>query len=122
MRLVKARAISFEAANPRHAHEWTVWRDAGLPDDVVLIPGMLDTSTNYVEHPEVVADRIERIAKVMGDPQRLLAGTDCGFETAAGSKMVIEGVVWAKLRSLAAGAAMLRDLWWTAWVTSGDER
>lgn len=65
-----------------------------------------DLALDYVEHPEVVADRIERIAQVVGDPQRLIAGTDCGFETAAGSKMVIEGVVWAKLRSLVKGATI----------------
>ncbi len=67
---------------------------------------MIDTTTNYVEHPETVADRIERVALALGDPRRIIAGTDCGFETAAGSKMVIEEVVWAKLRALAEGAAL----------------
>jgi 5-methyltetrahydropteroyltriglutamate--homocysteine methyltransferase len=71
-----------------------------------LIPGVIDTTTNYIEHPQVVADRIERVAQAVGDPRRIIAGTDCGFETAAGSKMVIEEVVWAKLRSLSEGAAI----------------
>jgi 5-methyltetrahydropteroyltriglutamate--homocysteine methyltransferase len=72
----------------------------------LLIPGVIDTTTNYVEHPEVVVDRLERVAKAVGDPRCIVAGTDCGFETAAGSKMVIEEVVWAKLRSLSQGAAI----------------
>jgi 5-methyltetrahydropteroyltriglutamate--homocysteine methyltransferase len=104
---IKAGAVMLSMANPRHAHEYRLFADPGfLGPDRVLIPGVIDTTTNYVEHPEVVADRLERIAKVMGDPTRIIAGTDCGFETAAGSKLVIEGVVWAKLRSLAAGAAI----------------
>ena len=79
----KAQAISFEAANPRHEHEWAVWRDAKLPDDKILIPGVLDSSTNYVEHPELVAQRIERFANAVGR-ERVIAGTDCGFGTFAG--------------------------------------
>jgi 5-methyltetrahydropteroyltriglutamate--homocysteine methyltransferase len=67
---------------------------------------VIDTTTNYVEHPEVVADRIERVALAIGDPGKVLAGTDCGFETAAGSRMVVPGVVWAKLRALAEGAGI----------------
>ena len=96
-------------ANPRHAHEYRLFEEMGLPDKLTLIPGVIETTTNYIEHPEVVADRIERIAKAVGDPSRIIAGTDCGFETAAGSKMVIEEVVWAKLRSLAEGAAMASE-------------
>ena len=104
---INAGAVMLSMANPRHAHEYRLFADPSfLGPDRVLIPGVIDTTTNYVEHPEVVADRIERIVQTVGDPRRIIAGTDCGFETAAGSKMVIEGVVWAKLRSLAEGAAI----------------
>ncbi len=99
-------AIMLSMANPRHAHEYRWFADPAVLGDRLLIPGVIDTTTNYVEHPHVVADRIERIAKTIGDPRRIIAGTDCGFETAAGSKMVIEDVVWAKLRSLSEGAAI----------------
>jgi 5-methyltetrahydropteroyltriglutamate--homocysteine methyltransferase len=93
-------------ANPRHAHEYRLFEDPAFLGDRLLIPGVIDTTTNFIEHPAVVADRIERIATAIGDPHRIIAGTDCGFETAAGSKMVVEEVVWAKLRSLAEGAAV----------------
>jgi 5-methyltetrahydropteroyltriglutamate--homocysteine methyltransferase len=98
----KAAAISFEAANPRHEHEWTVWREADL-DDRVLMPGVLDTSTNYVEHPELVAQRIERFAKIVG-PERVIASTDCGFGTFAGTETVAPSIAWAKLAALVEGA------------------
>ena len=101
---INAGAVMLSMANPRHAHEYRLFQDPDFLGDRLLIPGVIETTTNYIEHPEVVADRIERIAKAMGDPHRIIAGTDCGFETAAGSKMVIEEVVWAKLRSLAQGA------------------
>ncbi|HRQ41882.1 MAG TPA: cobalamin-independent methionine synthase II family protein [Chloroflexota bacterium] len=103
---LNAGAVMLSMANPRHAHEYRLFADPAFLGDRILIPGVIETTTNYIEHPEVVADRIERIAKTVGDPHRIIAGTDCGFETAAGSKMVIEEVVWAKLRSLAAGAAI----------------
>lgn len=103
---INAGAIMLSMANPRHAHEYRFFEDPAFLGDRLLIPGVIDTTTNYVEHPEVVADRLERVAKVVTDPRRIIAGTDCGFETAAGSKMVIEEVVWAKLRSLAEGAAI----------------
>jgi 5-methyltetrahydropteroyltriglutamate--homocysteine methyltransferase len=103
---INAGAIMLSMANPRHAHEYRLFEDPAFLGERLLIPGVIDTTTNYVEHPEVVADRIERVAKAVGDPRRIIAGTDCGFETAAGSKMVIEGVVWAKLRSLSEGAAI----------------
>ncbi len=103
---INAGAIMLSMANPRHAHEYRLFADPAFLGDRRLIPGVIDTTTNYVEHPEVVADRLERVAKAVGDPRRIIAGTDCGFETAAGSKMVIEEVVWAKLRSLAEGAAI----------------
>jgi 5-methyltetrahydropteroyltriglutamate--homocysteine methyltransferase len=103
---INAGAIMLSMANPRHAHEYRLFEDPDFLGDRLLIPGVIDTTTNYVEHPEVVADRIERIAKAVGDPRRIIAGTDCGFETAAGSKMVIQEVVWAKLQSLSEGAAI----------------
>lgn len=103
---VNAGAVMLSMANPRHAHEYRLFEDPALLGDRALIPGVIDTTTNYIEHPQVVADRIERVAAAVGDPTRIIAGTDCGFETAAGSKMVVEEVVWAKLRSLAQGAAI----------------
>lgn len=103
---INAGAVMLSLANPRHAHEYRLFTDPDFLGDRILIPGVIETTTNYVEHPEVVADRIERIATAVGDPTRIIAGTDCGFETAAGSKMVVEGVVWAKLGALSAGAAI----------------
>jgi 5-methyltetrahydropteroyltriglutamate--homocysteine methyltransferase len=96
-------------ANPRHAHEHRVFFKAPLEDDQVLVAGVIDTLTNMVEHPEVVAERLERIAASIGDPTRLLAGTDCGFDTSAGRGRVASDVVWAKLRSLADGARIASD-------------
>jgi 5-methyltetrahydropteroyltriglutamate--homocysteine methyltransferase len=96
-------------ANPRHAHEHRVFRTAPLADDQVLVAGVIDTLTNMVEHPEVVAERLERIAESLGDPHRLLAGTDCGFDTSAGRGRVSSDVVWAKLRSMAEGARIASD-------------
>lgn len=103
---INAGAVLLSMANPRHAHEYRLFADPDFLGDRLLVPGVIETTTNYIEHPQVVADRIERIARAVGDPQRIIAGTDCGFETAAGSKMVIEEVVWAKLKSLAEGAAI----------------
>ena len=103
---LNAGAYMLSMANPRHAHEYRLFQDPAFLGDRVLISGVIDTTTNYVEHPQVVADRIERIANAVGDPQRVMAGTDCGFETSAGSRAVVEEVVWAKLRSLAEGAAI----------------
>jgi 5-methyltetrahydropteroyltriglutamate--homocysteine methyltransferase len=108
---LKARAISFEAANPRHEHEWTVWRDARLPDDLILIPGMLDSCSNYVEHPELVAQRIERYARIVGR-ERVLAGSDCGFGTFAGYGKVDGVRAFKKLRALSEGAALASKRLW----------
>ena len=96
-------------ANPRHAHEHRVFRRLPLADDQVLVAGVIDTLTNFVEHPEVVAERLERIAASIGDPSRLMAGTDCGFDTSAGRGRVSTDVVWAKLRSMAEGARLASD-------------
>jgi 5-methyltetrahydropteroyltriglutamate--homocysteine methyltransferase len=104
-------ALSFEAANPRHAHEWNVWREIALPDDKVVIPGMLDTTTNYVEHPELVAQRIKRYTRTLGK-ERVIAGADCGFGTMFDSGGVETRIAWAKLTALVEGAAIAsRELW-----------
>jgi len=93
-------------ANPRHAHEFRCFEQHPLADDQVLVAGVIDSLTNFVEHPEVVADRLERVAAVVGDPSRVLAGTDCGFDTSAGWGRVAEDVVWAKLASMRDGARL----------------
>ena len=95
--------LLFEAANPRHEHEWTVWRDAKLPDDVVLAPGLIDTCSNYVEHPELIAQRIERFAGIVG-ADRVIGSTDCGFGTFAGYGKIDPAVTWKKLHALREGA------------------
>lgn len=97
-------ALMIALANPRHAHESRCFARTPLPKDMLLIAGVIDTTTNYVEHPEVVAERIARAAEAVGDPHRVLAGTDCGFDTAAGLGSVASEVVWEKLRALRAGA------------------
>jgi 5-methyltetrahydropteroyltriglutamate--homocysteine methyltransferase len=106
LRRARVGGVLLSMANPRHEHEWRLFENGVLPDDWLLIPGVIDTTTNYVEHPRTVADRIERVARAVGDPTRILAGTDCGFETAAGLGTVAEDVVWQKLRSLVEGAAI----------------
>jgi 5-methyltetrahydropteroyltriglutamate--homocysteine methyltransferase len=104
--LYRARvgALVLSMANPRHAHEHRCFARQPLPEGTLLIAGVIDPTTNYVEHPELVADRIEMAARAAGDPRRVLAGTDCGFDTAAGLGCVAEEVVWEKLRALRAGA------------------
>jgi len=99
-------AIVLSMSNPRHAHEYRVLKDNPLPDNVCVVAGCVDTTTNYVEHPEVVADRIERVVEAVGDPTRVLAGTDCGFDTAAGFRTIAEDISWEKLRMLCAGAEL----------------
>lgn len=108
----KPQAISFEAANPRHAHEWAVWRDIKLPDDKVLIPGVIDTCTNYVEHPELVSQRICQYADIVGR-ERVLAGTDCGFATFVGhTGRVDPEIAFQKLASLVEGAKLASARLW----------
>ena len=105
-------ALSLPLANPRHQHEYRVLKRHRLPDSMLLLPGVIDTTTNYVEHPEVVADRIAAAVDAAGDRTRVIASTDCGFGTFAGSEMVAPSVVWAKLAALTAGAAIAsRRLW-----------
>jgi 5-methyltetrahydropteroyltriglutamate--homocysteine methyltransferase len=101
----KVGALVMEMANPRHAHEHRVYRDRPLPEGMLLIAGVIDTKTNYVEHPRLVADRLHQaVAAAGGDPTRVLAGADCGFDTSAGSNRVDEGIVWLKLRAMREGA------------------
>ncbi|MCW6533550.1 cobalamin-independent methionine synthase II family protein [Sphingomonas lycopersici] len=95
--------ILFEAANPRHEHEWIAWRDARVPQDKLLAPGLIDTCSNYLEHPELIAQRIERFAAIVGK-DRVIASTDCGFGTFAGYGKIDPAVTWAKLANLRAGA------------------
>jgi 5-methyltetrahydropteroyltriglutamate--homocysteine methyltransferase len=111
--LIKAKpmALLVEAANPRHAHEWTVWQEVKLPDDKILVPGVLDTSTNYVEHPELVAERICRFADIVGR-ERVIAGSDCGFGTFAGYGKLDPDISFKKLRAMAEGAEIASKRLW----------
>jgi 5-methyltetrahydropteroyltriglutamate--homocysteine methyltransferase len=108
----RAQAISLEGANPRHEHEWAVFRDVKLPDGKLLIPGVLDSTTNFIEHPELVAQRIVRYAEVVGK-ENVMAGSDCGFGTFARSNPQVDpDIVWAKLRAMADGARLAsQELW-----------
>ena len=110
---IRARigALVFEASNPRHAHEWTTFRDARLPDHLILVPGVIDSTTNFVEHPKLVAERICHFTDAVGR-ERVIAGTDCGFATFAGFGAVDGEVAYAKLASMAEGAAIASDRLW----------
>jgi len=101
----KPRTILFEAANPRHEHEWVVWREADIPDDTILVPGVIDSTCNYIEHPMLVAQRLLTFTDIVG-PERVMAGSDCGFGTWAGFGAIDPDICWAKLRAMAEGAAM----------------
>ena len=105
----KARYVLFETSNPRHGHEWAVFRDrkSDIPDDKVLVPGVVDTTTNFVEHPALVAERLERFVNIVG-AERVIAGSDCGFGTFAGFGAVDPDIAYAKLSALAEGAALVR--------------
>jgi len=107
----RPQGISFEAANPRHAHEWRVFERVKLPADKVIIPGVLDSTTNFIEHPELVAERIGRYARLVGR-ENVIAGTDCGFGTWVGQAAVDPDIVWAKLASLAEGARLASSELW----------
>jgi 5-methyltetrahydropteroyltriglutamate--homocysteine methyltransferase len=108
----RAQAISFEGANPRHEHEWAVFRDIKLPDDKILIPGVLDSTTNFIEHPELVAQRIVRYAEVVGK-ENVIAGTDCGFGTFARTNLQVEPeIAWAKMQAMAEGARLASATLW----------
>jgi 5-methyltetrahydropteroyltriglutamate--homocysteine methyltransferase len=102
-------ALVISMANARHAHEHACFERRPLPDGMVLVAGVIDTTSNYVEHPQVVAGRLERIARSVGDPHRIIAGTDCGFDTSAGIGDVAPSLVWEKLRALRQGADIASD-------------
>ncbi len=104
----KAHYLLFETSNPRHAHEWEVFqnRSSEIPEDKVLVPGVVDTTTNFVEHPELVKQRIEKFTNIVGE-NRVLAGSDCGFGTFAGFGAIDPDIAYAKLRALSEGAAMV---------------
>lgn len=104
-------ALLFESSNPRHAHEWETFANAKLPDDLILVPGVIDSTTNFVEHPKLVAERICRFADIVGR-ERVIAGSDCGFSTFAGFGAVDEDIVYAKLASMADGAALASKKLW----------
>ncbi|HXD91475.1 MAG TPA: cobalamin-independent methionine synthase II family protein [Candidatus Binataceae bacterium] len=107
----RAQAISYEASNPRHEHEWAVFKNVKLPPDKILIPGVIDSVTNFVEHPELVAQRIGNLARVVGR-ENVIAGTDCGFGTIAGSSAVDGAIAWAKMQSMVEGAQIAsKELW-----------
>ena len=111
--LLKARpaGLSFEGANPRHAHEWKVFEEIKLPDGKVIIPGVIDSTTNFIEHPELVAQRLVQYARVVGR-ENVIAGTDCGFATFAARPVVDPKIAWAKLESMVEGARLAsRELW-----------
>ncbi len=105
-------ALTIEFSNPRHAHEYAAFKSAPLPADMVLIPGVIETTSNFVEHPEVVARRIEDAVAAVGDRERVIAGTDCGFGTFTNREWVIEPAVWLKLRSLREGAEIASQRLW----------
>jgi 5-methyltetrahydropteroyltriglutamate--homocysteine methyltransferase len=107
----RSAAVSFEGANPRHEHEWAVFQDVKLPDGKLVIPGVIDSTTNFIEHPELVAQRIERYAGVVGR-ENVIAGVDCGFATFAGSPTVVPSITWAKLAALAEGARIASGRLW----------
>jgi 5-methyltetrahydropteroyltriglutamate--homocysteine methyltransferase len=115
---VKPMALLFEGANPRHEWEWEIWRTAKIPEDKVLVPGVLDSSTNFVEHPELVAQRIQRYADIVGR-ERVIAGSDCGFGTFAGFGAVHPDICWAKLQALRDGAALASSRLWRQGVGAG---
>ena len=103
--------ISFEGANPRHDHEWAIWKEIRLPPGKILIPGVIDSTTNFIEHPELVAQRIGRYANVVGR-ENVIAGTDCGFGTFADNDAIDPRIAWAKLTALAEGARRASDELW----------
>jgi 5-methyltetrahydropteroyltriglutamate--homocysteine methyltransferase len=105
-------ALSIELANPRHQHEYKVFKRHPLPESMLLLPGVIDSTTNFVEHPEVVADRICQVVEAIGDRSRVIASVDCGFGTFAGSELVAESVVWAKLQTLNEGAVLATKRLW----------
>ncbi|MGY8663893.1 cobalamin-independent methionine synthase II family protein [Bradyrhizobium sp. UFLA05-109] len=120
--IIKARpmALLLEAANPRHSHEWSLFKETRLPDDKIIVPGVIDTCTNYIEHPEVVAQRIEQYANLVGR-ERVIAGTDCGFASFATFHTVDPDIAWRKLESLVQGAEIASHRLWNANSTRSEQ-
>ena len=109
--MAKPQTLLFEAANPRHAHEWRVFAECNLPDDKVLCPGVIDSCSNYIEHPDLVAERLLRFADIVGR-ERVLAGSDCGFSTFAGDGLVDPEICFAKFEAMARGAEIASAKLW----------
>jgi 5-methyltetrahydropteroyltriglutamate--homocysteine methyltransferase len=107
----KPQTVLFEAANPRHAHEWTLFENTAVPDDKVICPGVIECQSNYIEHPELVAQRIERYANLVGR-ERVMAGVDCGFSIHVGMQGIDPAVAWAKLAALSQGAEIATERLW----------
>jgi 5-methyltetrahydropteroyltriglutamate--homocysteine methyltransferase len=104
-------ALLFEGANSRHAHEWKVWEDVELPDGMIIIPGMIESMSNRIEHPELIAERIVRYANMVGK-ENVIAGSDCGFGTFVGLDLVDPGIAWAKMAALSEGARLATEELW----------
>jgi 5-methyltetrahydropteroyltriglutamate--homocysteine methyltransferase len=109
----KVGALTIEFANPRHQHEYAAFKKHPLPKDLILIPGVVDSTSNFVEHPEVVAKRIEEAVAAVGERERVIASTDCGFGTFTGREWVVSSVVWPKLKSLRQGADIASSRLWS---------
>lgn len=109
LRKAKVGGFVLPFANPRHSHEYNVLREFPLDKDQVIVAGVIDSVTNFIEHPKTVAERIERVVEAVGDKTRVLAGTDCGFDTSAGQRRVAEDIVWAKLAALSEGAKIVSE-------------
>jgi 5-methyltetrahydropteroyltriglutamate--homocysteine methyltransferase len=107
----KPQGLAFEAANPRHAHEWQAWQEADIPQDKILIPGIIESTNNFIEHPELISQRLINFAKAVGR-ERVIAGTDCGFATFVGGSGTHPSIAWAKLKSLAEGAELASKKLW----------
>ena len=108
----RSQAISFEGANPGHEHEWEIFRDVKLPDDKIIIPGVLDSSTNYIEHPRLIDQRIVRYANLVGK-ENVIDGFDCGFGAFCRTSYAVEpGIVWAKLQAMTEGTQLARKQRW----------
>jgi 5-methyltetrahydropteroyltriglutamate--homocysteine methyltransferase len=118
---VRAGALCLPFANPRHSHEVDAFRTQKLPDRMTLVCGVVETTHNYVEHPQVIAERLERAVRAVGDRERVMAGTDCGFGTIVGDTQVSEDVVWAKLAAMRDGAAIASKRLWRRGGTTGGE-
>ena len=112
IREARVGAFSIEFANPRHQHEYAALKECPVPPDTLLIPGVIDSTVNYIEHPQVICNRILEAVDAAGDKERVIAGADCGFGTFAGWEMVAESVVWKKFESLAAGARLASARLW----------